>query len=49
MINIHVIHQWEALDLEITDGDYQFDRIYTGETTQSQTLNLKHRDFKFLR
>ena len=32
-----MIHHWKALDLEITDGEYQFDRTYTGETTPSQT------------
>ena len=24
--NIHVIYHWKALDLEITDGEFQFDR-----------------------
>ena len=37
-----MIHHWEALDKEITDGEYQFDQTYTGETTPSQTLDLKH-------
>ena len=37
-----MIHYWKALDLEITDGEYQLDRTYTGEITPSQTLNLKH-------
>ena len=37
-----MIHHWKALDLEITDGEYQFDPTYTGEITPSQTLNLKH-------
>ena len=37
-----MIHHWKALDLEITDGGYQFDPTYTGETTPSQTLNLIH-------
>ena len=32
-----MIHCWEALDLEITDGEYQFDRTYTGKFTPSQT------------
>ena len=36
-----MIYHWKALDLEITDGEYQFDRTYTGEITPSQTLNLK--------
>ena len=37
-----MIHHWKAPDLEIIDGEYQFDRTYTGETTPSQTLDLKH-------
>ena len=41
-----MIHHWKALDLEITDGEYQFDRTYTGETTASQTLDLKHVEIK---
>ena len=44
-----MIHRWKALDLEITDGAYQFDRTYTGKTTPSETLNLKHVEIiKFL-
>ena len=34
-----MIYHWEALDLEITDGEYQFDRTYTGKITPSQTSN----------
>ena len=37
-----MIDHWKALDLEITDGEDQFDRTYTGKTIQSQTLNLEH-------
>ena len=37
-----MIHHWKALDKEISDGEYQFDRTYTGETTLSHTLNRKH-------
>ena len=37
-----MIYHWKALDLEITDAEYQFDRTNTGEVTPSQTLNLKH-------
>ena len=37
-----MIHHWKALDLEITNGEYQFDRTYTGEIIPSHTLNLKH-------
>ena len=34
-----MIHQWKAFDLEITDGEYQFDRTYTSKITPSQTSN----------
>ena len=37
-----MIHLWKGLDLEITDGDYQYDPTYTGEIITSQTLKLKH-------
>ena len=37
-----MIHHSKALHLEITDGEYKFDRTYTGKTRPSQTLNLKH-------
>ena len=37
-----MIHHWKGLDLEITDGECQFDRTYTGDITPSQTSNLKH-------
>ena len=37
-----MIYHWEALDLEITDGENHFDRTYTVETIPYQTLNLKH-------
>ena len=33
-----MIHHWKALDLEITDFEYQRDPTYTGETKPSQTL-----------
>ena len=36
-----MIHHWKVLDMEITDGENQFDRTYTGKTIPSQTLNLK--------
>ena len=32
----------KALDMEITDGEYQFDRTYSREIMLSQTLDLKH-------
>ena len=38
-------HHWKGLDLEITDGEYQFNRASTGKTIPSQTLNLKHLKF----
>ena len=37
-----MIYHWKALDLQIRDGEYQFDRTYTGKTTLTQTLNHKH-------
>ena len=37
-----MIYHWKAFELEITDGEYQFDRTYTGKITPSQTLDLKH-------
>ena len=37
-----MIHHSKALNAEITDGEYQVDRTYTGETTPSRTLDLKH-------
>ena len=43
-----MIHHWKALDLEITDGEYRFDRTYTGNTTPSQTLKLKHVEVKIV-
>ena len=40
-----MIRHWKALDKEITDGDYQFDRTYTGKTTPSQTSKYAMRDW----
>ena len=37
-----MIYLWKALGLEITDGEYQFDRTYSREIMLSQTLDLKH-------
>ena len=37
-----MIHHWKALDLEITDGEYQIDRTCIGKIVRSETLNLKH-------
>ena len=34
-----MIHHWKALDLDITDGEYQYDPTYTGEIIPPQTLN----------
>ena len=31
-----MIPHWKTLDLEITDGEYQFDPTYTGEIMPSQ-------------
>ena len=41
-MNLHMIHHWKGLDLEITDSLYHYDPTYTGEIMPSQTLNLKH-------
>ena len=38
----HMIHHWKGLDLEITDGECQFDRTYTSKTIPSQNLDVKH-------
>ena len=35
-------YHWKALDMEIIDGEYQFDWTYTGKVTSYQTLDLKH-------
>ena len=37
-----MIHHWKGHDLEITNGECQFGRPYTGKTVSSQTLSLKH-------
>ena len=37
-----MIHHSKALNAEVKDGEHQFDRTYTSETTPSQTLDLKH-------
>ena len=37
-----MMYHLEAYDLEIIDGEYQFDRTYTREITSYQTLDLKH-------
>ena len=34
-----MLHPWKALEMEITDGEYQFDRTYTVEITPYQTSN----------
>ena len=34
-----MIHQWKALELEITDFEYYYGPTYTGETKPSQFLN----------
>ena len=40
-----MIHHWKALDKEITDGEFQFDRAYTGKITPFRTSNVKHVEF----
>ena len=37
-----MIHHWKSLDLEITDFEYHYDPVPSGENIPSQTLNLKH-------
>ena len=39
-----MIHRSKALDSEVTDGEYHFDWTYTGKTTPSQTLDVKHEE-----
>ena len=37
-----MIQHWKALDKEITDNEFRFDRAYTGKITPFQTSNLTH-------
>ena len=37
-----MIYHWKALDLEINDFEDRHHRTRLGETTPSQTLDLKH-------
>ena len=41
-MNLHRIHHWKALDLEIRDLNYHHDLTPLGEIISSQTSNLKH-------
>ena len=41
-MNVHMVHHWKALDLEITDFELHHDGTPSGEITPSQTSNLKH-------
>ena len=43
-INVYVIHDWKALNSEVTDFEYHHDRTPSGEITLSQTSNFKHVD-----
>ena len=36
-INLHMIHPWKGLDLEITDFEYHHDPTFSAETIPSQT------------
>ena len=38
--NLHMIHHWKGLDLEITDFNYHHDPTQSGETIPSQTSKL---------
>ena len=40
-MNLHMIHNWKALDLEITDFNYHHDPTPSGEIISSETSNLK--------
>ena len=40
-MNLHLIHHWKGLDLEITDFTYHRDPTQSGETVLSQTATLK--------
>ena len=37
--NLHMIHHWNGLDLDITDFKYDHDPTQLGETMQSQISN----------
>ena len=40
--NLHMVHHWRSLDLEITDFNYRHDPTQSGETIPSQISNLTH-------
>ena len=44
-MNLHMIHNWKALDLEITNFNYHHDPTPSGEIISSETSNLKVVEF----
>ena len=36
-MNLHMIHHWKGLELEITDFEYHYARTPSAETIPSQT------------
>ena len=44
-MNLHMIHNWKALALEITDFNYHHAPTTSGEIISSQTSNLKDVEF----
>ena len=44
-INLHMIHHWKALDLEIADFKYHQAPTPSGEIISSRTSNLKNVEF----
>ena len=44
-MNLHMIHHWKALDLDITDFNYHNDPTPSVEIISSQTSNLKDVEF----
>ena len=43
-----MIHHWAALDLEITDFEYQYDRTLSGKIMPSQTSRYFICEYYFL-
>ena len=41
-MNLHMIHHWKDLDLEITDFHYQHHATPSGYFIPFQTSNVKH-------
>ena len=43
-MNLHMIHHWKALDLDITDFKYLHDLTSSRKIIPSQTSNLKQEE-----